>query len=292
MSTYRYIAQRRIRVPVRQLCQVLRVSASAYYAWQRRQAPLAEPAWQVAVRAEFRWHVARYGTRRLRAELHTQGYQVGRWRIRRALAAAGLRAQQPRSFVPRTTDSDPNMRAAPNLLLGQPAPTAPNQVWVGDITYLPKQGGGWLYLATWLDRYSRKVVGWDMRESMPEDLVSEALRRALAVRQPAAGLVVHSDQGSQYSATNFKALVARHQALQSMSRRGNCYDNAHAESFWSRLKTELLDGGSFRNLAEARLEISHYLAYYNAERRHSALGYLAPNRFETHFQTTSQFCAA
>ena len=127
---------------------------------------------------------------------------------------------------------------------------------------------------------------------MPEGLVSEALRRALAVRQPAAGLVAHSDQGSQYAATHFKALLARHEAVQGMGRRGNCYDNAHAESFWSRLKTELLDGGSFRNLAEARLEISHYLAYYNAERRHSALGYLAPNQFETHFQTTSQFCPA
>lgn len=127
---------------------------------------------------------------------------------------------------------------------------------------------------------------------MPRDLASEALRQALAVRQPAAGLVVHSDQGSQYSATTFKALVARHKARQSMSRRGNCYDNAHAESFWSRLKTELLDGGNFRNLTEARLEISHYLAYYNAKRRHSALGYLAPNHFETHFQTASQLCAA
>ena len=198
--------------------------------------------------------------------------------------------------MPRTTDSDPNVRAAPNRLLAQPAPTAPNQVWVGDITYLPyrvrpKQGGGWLYLATWLDRFSRKVVGWDVRETMPEVLVSEALRRALAVRQPVAGLVVHSDQGSQYSATNFKLFVARHQAVQRRIRRGNCYDNAHAESFWSRLKAELLDGGSFRNLSEARLEISHYLAYYNAERGHSALGYLAPNHFETHFQTMSQLCA-
>ena len=292
MSTYRYIAQRRSQVPIRQLCQVLHVSASAYYAWQRGQVPAPEPAWQVAVRKEFRWHSARYGTRRLRAELHAQGHRVGRWRIRRALAAAGLRAQQPRSFVPRTTDSDSTVRASPNRLLGQPAPTAPNQVWVGDITYLPKQGGGWLYLATWLDRYSRKVVGWDVREAMPEGLVSEALRRALAVRQPVAGLVIHSDQGSQYVATNFKALVARHEAVQSMSRRGNCYDNAHAESFWSRLKTELLDGGSFRNLAQARLEISHYIAYYNAERRHSALGYLAPNHFEINFLTASQLCAA
>ena len=145
--------------------------------------------------------------------------------------------------MPRTTDPDPTRWAAPNRLLTQPAPTAPDRVWVGNITYLPRRGGGWLYLATWLDRCSRKIVGWDLRETMPEGLVSEALRRALAARRPAAGLVVHSDQGSQYAATNFQHLLARHDLAQSMSRRGNGYDNAHAESFWSRLKTELLDGG-------------------------------------------------
>ena len=196
---------------------------------------------------------------------------------------------------PRTTDSDPAVRAALNRLLGQPAPTAPNRVWVGDITYLPRQGGGWLYLAVWLDRCSRKVVGWDVRETMPEDLVSEALRRALAVRRPPAGLVVHSDQGSQYSATRFKDLLVKHGIQQSMSRRGNCYDNAlpgttHAESFWSRFKAELLDGGRFPGLEEAKHEISHHIDYYNAERRHSALAYQSPNRFETQFQTTSQLC--
>ena len=132
---------------------------------------------------------------------------------------------------------------------------------------------------------------------MPEDLVSEALRRALAVRRPPAGLVVHSDQGRQYTDARFKALLARYGARQSMSRRGNCYDNAlpgttHAESFWSRFKAELLDGGSFPGLAEAKLEISHHVAYYNAERRHSALGYQPPNHFETHFQTTAQLCPA
>ena len=293
MSTYQHIARRRKQLPVRQLCQALRVSPSAYYAWQHRtKTPAPAPAWQLAVQQAFARHGRRYGTRRLRAEVRAEGYPVGRWRVRRVLAAHGLRAQQPRAFVPRTTDSDPAVRAAPNRLLGQPAPLAPNQVWVGDITYLPRQGGGWLYLATWLDRCSRKVVGWDVRASMPEGLVSEALRRALAVRQPTAGLVVHSDQGSQYSSTNFKALLARHGALQSMSRRGNCYDNAHAESFWSRLKTELRDGGSFPGLAEARLEISHYIAYYIAERRHSALGCLAPNHFETQLQTTSLLCPA
>ena len=293
MSAYQHIAQRRKQAPVRQLCRVLQVAPSAYYAWQQRhQVAALEPAWQVAVRAAFQRHGRRYGTRRLRAEVHAEGHAVGRARIRRTLAAHGLRAQQPRSFVPRTTDSDPARWAAPNRLLDQLAPTAPNRVWVGDITYLPKQGGGWLYLATWLDRCSRKVVGWDLRETMPEDLVSEALRRALAVRQPAAGLIIHSDQGSQYAATRFKDLLTRHGALPSMSRRGNCYDNAHAESFWSRLKTELLDGGSFPSLAEAKLEISHYITYYNAERRHSALGYLAPNHFESQLQTVSQLCPA
>ncbi|MBW3127755.1 IS3 family transposase [Hymenobacter profundi] len=138
-------------------------------------------------------------------------------------------------------------------MLGQPAPTAPNRVWVGDITYLPQQGGSWLYLVVWLDRCSRKIVGWDVRETMPEDLVSEALRRALAVRRPPAGLVVHSDQGIQYSATRFKDLVAQHGTQQSMSRCGNCYDNAHAESLWSRFKAELFDGGSFPSLALAKL---------------------------------------
>jgi putative transposase len=154
--------------------------------------------------------------------------------------------------------------------------------------YLPRQVGGWLYLAVWLDHCSRKVVGWDVRE----DLVSEALRRALVVRRPPAGLVVHSDQGSQYTATRFQNLVAKHGAQQSMSRRGNCYDNAHAEFFWRRFKAELLDGGSFPGLTEAKLEIIHHIAYYNAERRHSALGYLATNHFEIHLQTTSQLCPA
>ena len=166
----------------------------------------------------------------------------------------------------------------PNRLLNHPRPTAPNRVWVGDLTCLPKQGGGGLYLASGQDACSRKIVGWEVRETMPEDLVSEALRRALALRQPPPGLVVHSDQGSQYTATRFRQLLTQHGATQSMSRRGNCYDNAQAESFWSRLKTELLDGGSFPGLQEARLEPAHYIASYNDKRRHSALDYQAPNR--------------
>jgi len=168
-----------------------------------------EPTWQVAVREAFAYHAQRCGTRRPRAAVQAQGHVVEHWRIRRVLKAHGLQAQQPRSFVPRTTDSDPAVRAAPNRPLGQPAPTGPNQVWVGDITYLPRQGGGWLYLAVWLDRCSRKIVGWDVRDAMPEDLVREALRRALAGRRPSAGLIVHSEQDSQYTATRFKVTCSR-----------------------------------------------------------------------------------
>ena len=253
--------------------------------------PAVEAARQVAVREAFADHRQRYGTRRRRAEVQAQGHAVGRRRIRRLLHAHGLRAQQLRAFGPHTTDSDPAVRAAPNRLLGQSAPTAPNRVWVGDLTYLPRQGGGWRYLAGWLARCSRKIVGWDVRDRMPEDLVSEALRRALVVRWPPAGLVVHSDevtsrrhQGSQYPATHFKDLVAKHGARPSRSRRGNCSDNAHVASFGSRFQAALLDGGRFPGLTEARLEISHHIAHFNAERRHSVLGYCSPNHFKTQLQ--------
>lgn len=193
--------------------------------------------------------------------------------------------------MPRTIDSDSTVRAALNRLLGKPALTAANRVWVGNITYLPCQGGDWLYLAVWLDCCSRKVVGWAVRDTMPKDLVREALHR------PLAWLVVHSDSRSQFMATNFKHMLARHALTQSTSWRGNCYDNAlpgmsNSESFWSHLKAELLDGGSFPGMAEAKIEISHHVTHYYAERRHSALGYQTPNHLETQLQTTSQFYLA
>jgi transposase InsO family protein len=290
---YAYIASGQHQQPVRRLCAVLGVCPSAYYAWQiRRRTAGRVPAVETAVVRAFTAHAARYGTRRLQHELRAQGHRLGRARIACVLRRHGLRAQQPRAFVPQTTDSGHGRRVAPNRLLDRPAPTAPDQVWVGDITYLPRQGGGWFYLAVWLDRYSRRVVGWDVRPTMPADLVCEALRRALVVRQPAPGLLVHSDQGSQYTADDFGQLLRGHHAVASMSRQGNCYDNAHAESFWSRLKTELLAGGSFPDLETARLEISHYIAYYNLVRRHSALDYQAPATFETQSATTSQLCPA
>ena len=246
----------------------------------------------MAVREAFAHHSQRYGTRRLRAEVQAQGHAVGRWRIRRVLKAHGLRAQQPRSFVPRTTDSDPAVRAAPNRLLGQPAPTAPNQVWVGDITYLPLQSGAWAYLAAFQDVYTKRVVGWQVLGSMPEELVVSALRRALLSRQPAAGLLVHSDRGGQYCGNIYRRLLTERQLVRSMSRQGECYDNAHAESLWSRVKTEvLLDRAAFASVSEAQAELATYFDYYNYQRRHSALGYECPHIFEQQILlTNAQLC--
>jgi hypothetical protein len=173
----------------------------------------------------------------------------------------------------------------------QPPPPSTGSGWATAPICRGRAAAGCIWPSGWT---AGRVKSWagTCAFAMPEALVSEALRRALVVRRPPAGLVVHSDQGSQYTATRFKELVAKHGAKQSMSRRGNCYDNAHAESFWRRFKAELLDGGSFPGLAEARLEISYHIAYYNAERRHSALGHHSPNHFESQLQTTSQLCPA
>ncbi|RZK22931.1 MAG: IS3 family transposase [Hymenobacter sp.] len=177
--------------------------------------------------------------------------------------------------------ADPAAVVAENLLLGQPAPTAPNQVWVGDITYLPLVGGRWCYLATWRDTCSRRVVGWHLDTHMPTELVLTALEQALTLRQPALGLIVHADRGSQYTSAACRARIAKAQALASFSRPGNPYDNAQAEASWSTLKTELLPhDGAFATLEEARLEVAYYLnTYFNLDRRHSALGYRSPHQF-------------
>lgn len=163
---------------------------------------------------------------------------------------------------------------------------------MGDITYLPLQNGAWAYLAAFQDVYSKRVVGWQVLGSMPEELVVSALRRALLSRQPAAGLLVHSDQGGQYCGTGYRRLLTERHLVRSMSRRGNCYDNAQAESLWSRVKTEvLLDRSSFASVAEAQADLATYFDYYNHQRRHSALGYECPHTFEQQvLSTNGQLC--
>jgi len=192
-----------------------------------------------------------------------------------------LVAVQPRAFVPRTTQSEHGPRVAANYLLNRSAPTAADQVWVGDITYVPLQNGAWAYLAAFQDVYTKRVVGWQVLGTMPEALITTALRRALVSRQPAAGLVVHSDRGGQYCSKAHRRLLMERHLVRSMSRRGECYDNAQAESLWSWVKTEvLLSRAAFASVAEAQAELATYFDYYNHQRRHSALGYECPHCFE------------
>lgn len=295
MSTYRFIARQRAHYPVRRLCQVLAVAPSAYYAWRQRPTPLVA-AWETAAVRVFAQHQRRYGTRRLRAELRAQGHAVGRQRLRGVLHRYGLRALQPRRFTPRTTDSTHGLRCAPNRLLDQPRPVAANRVWVTDITYLPLASGQWAYLCAFQDAATRQVVGWHVLASMPEALVTTALERALLARRPAAGLVVHSDRGGQYCGGAYRQLLTNHHAQCSMGRRGDCYDNAQAESLWSRLKTEELDRRSrpvFADLADAQTSVAAYFDYYNHQRRHSALAYSTPHQFhQQQLTTTAPFCPA
>ena len=286
MSRYQLIRACTEPWPVQLLCRVLGVSPTGYFQWQQRPA-WSTAEWQQAAQVAFTRHARRYGTRRLRAELQAEGHAVGRYPLRSWLHRNDLRALSTRPQRPRTTVADPPAVVAENHLLGQPPPTAPNQVWVGDITYLPLVGGRWCYLATWRVACSRRVVGWHLAAQMPTELVLHALEQALTLRQPAPGLIIHADQGSQYTSAACRARIAAAGAVPSFSRPGNPYDNAQAEAGWSTLKTELLPGGSpFASLEEARLEMAHYIdTYFNLDRRHSALGYRSPHQLEHDLKT-------
>ena len=287
MSRYAFIAACTEPWPVQFLCRVLAVSPAGYYQWRQRPAAAPATAWQAAAQAAFTRHACRYGTRCLRAGLHAEGHAVGRYALRTWLHRHHLQALSTRPPRPRITVADPAATVAKNRLLGQPAPTAPNQVWVGNITYLPLVGGRRCYLATWRDACSRRVVGWHLAAQMPTDLVLHALEQALTRHQPAPGLIGHADRGSQYTSAACRARIAQAGALPSFSRPGNPYDNAQAEAGWSTLKTELLpQGTAFASLEEARLEVAHYLdTYFNLDRRHSALGYRSPHQFERDLKT-------
>ena len=281
---YQFVKQQCSQYPVEALCQVLGVSRSAYYAFaagQTHQSAAKKKQQEADVITVFRDHKRRYGSRRIVKELQAQGRKTGRNKVRTILFANGLIAIQPRSFVPRTTDSRHTLGFSPNLLLNRSHPTGPNQVWVSDTTYIMLANGQWVYLAMWLDLWPGRVVGWCMDTTMEEGLIVTAFHRAALGRGPAQGLIVHSDRGGQYASKVFRRLLSKHQCRQSMSRPDDPYDNAFAESYWSRLKAELIEGGAFLCLDDARLEVGEYIDnYYNTIRRHSALGYPGPIQFE------------
>jgi transposase InsO family protein len=263
----------------------MRVSQSAYHVYQSGQSHVVsatKATLSERVTAVFDRHRRRYGARRIAAELTAEGVSVGRCAVRAQMQRLGLRAIQPRSFVPQTTDSRHTAQISPNLLLDEKnVARQSREVLVGDITYLPLSSGKWGYLASWQDKFSKCIVGWAVEARMTDELVIKAFEKAVAAGSVKVKTIVHTDRGSQYGSNNFRALLAANECRQSMSRRGNCWDNAQAESLFSRYKAELLEDGMFERGAQARSETFSYVeGYYNRVRRHSALGYKSPEEFE------------
>jgi|TARA_B100000959_G_C14931677_1_gene603934 transposase InsO family protein len=264
------------------LCEVLEVHRSRYYAW--RSGSLSRRAREDAVlkpliREIFWEHKRRYGARRIAQELSSRQKCCGVGRVGRLLGEMELKAIQPKSFRPRTTDSRHRLGYSPNLLQASPPPSGINQIWVGDITYIPLENGHFLYLAMLMDLYSRRIVGWELLNHMKEPLVLAALRSAITMRGPGADLIHHTDRGGQYAGKAYRRVLQRAAMRQSMSRADSCYDNAFMESCFGTIKTEL-EMECYENELVARKEIGQYIRYYNTRRRHSALDYSTPEEFE------------
>ncbi len=285
------IQEEKANYPVAMLCRVLEVSRAGYYAWEGRETSARQKADAALVERIRQVHESSrrtYGSPRVRAELKAQGQRVGRHRVARLMRRAGLRARRRRRFV-HTTDSKHGLPVAPNVLARDFNPPAPDRAWATDITYVPTREG-WLYLAVVLDLFSRRVIGWAMDSRIDRHLVLSALDMALKSRRPPAGLVHHSDRGSQYACADYQRALAARGIRCSMSRKGNCWDNAVVESFFSTLKTELVHDRDFPTRESAKAALFEFIeVFYNRQRRHSALGYVSPVEFE---KTASQVSLA
>ena len=265
--------------PVTQSCRVLSVSRSGYYEAQRRSAKPVLCKDSVHLKAAFTASHQSYGSRRLVTAMKNQGIQIGRYRVRSLMRRAALKPVWKRKFI-HTTDSKHDLPIAANILNRQFNPPAPNMAYVSDITYI-RTGTGWLYLAVVLDLFARKVVGWSMAPNMPAELVCNALNMAIQQRQPGPGLIVHSDRGSQYASDLYQDLLDKHGFVCSMSRKGNCWDNAVAERFFLNLKMERVWQRQYANQTEARADITDYIVgFYNSKRLNSVLGNLPPAAYE------------
>jgi transposase InsO family protein len=261
------------------------VSRSGYYNWSAGKSFVQST--EKRRRAEkvkriFYRHRRRYGSRRIKAQLCDEGEKMGRYQIRSLMKAENLEAIRAKRFVPRTTDSKHKSLASPNLLKSEDnQPVEKGQMIIGDITYLPLSNGRWCYLAIWQDKFTRRIVGWAVGARITDDLVIVAFEKAVRSGQVKRGAIVHTDRGSQYVSKDFRRLLKKQGLRQSMSAKGNCYDNAQAESFFSRFKTELVEDGLFDGVEQARSEAFSYIeGYYNRIRKHSSLGYKSPLEFE------------
>ena len=268
--------------PVSVLCETLGVSLSGYYGWKKR--PMSQHQredQQLAEHIHAVYHACRqvYGSPRIHAELRDQGIPCSRKRVARLMRERGLTARR-RHHRTITTRSEPGARVAPNVLDQEFTATRPNEKWTGDITAIWTYEG-WLYLAVVLDLYSRRVIGWAMAATQDEALIERAFQMALLTRHPQTGVLFHSDRGSQYTSDAYQALLANVSATVSMSRTGNCYDNAVTESFFGTLKGECVERFSFQTRGQARQTIFEYVeCFYNRIRRHSSLGYVSPVAYE------------
>ena len=279
---YRFVQGQLGQFPVAALCRVMHVTRSGYYAWQRREPSERQKQDETlldSIRQFFERSKRTYGSPRILRDLKEAGLACGKHRVARLMRQSGLRSVIAPRFRT-TTDSRHSLPVAQNLLDRDFAAPAANRKWASDITYLGT-GQGWLYLAVVLDLFSRRVVGWSMQATLDRSLVLGALESAFGHRRPEAGLIHHSDRGSQYASADFQARLKGQGVLCSMSRRGNCWDNAAVESFFGTLKQELVNRFRFVTRQQARQEVFEYIeVWYNRQRRHSSLGYVSPAEFE------------
>jgi transposase InsO family protein len=285
---YQFIDDHSEQFSITMMCRVLEVSPSGYYAWRGRvpgTRSVENELLDVAVRTLFKESGETYGSPRICRDLRLLGKSYGLNRVARLMRAVGLKARHPRRFTV-TTDSDHDLPIAENILNRGFAVAAPNRVWVSDITYVPT-AQGWLYLTTVLDLYSRRIIGWALSNSLHAEHVVKALKMSLRSRsgEDLQGLLFHSDRGSQYASDEFRQVLFANGITQSMSRRGNCWDNAPAESFFSTLKVERIHRRHYLTREQARVDIFHYIeVFYNRKRSHSKLGYIAPLEYERRHQ--------
>ena len=284
---YQFIQDHQKEFPVQRICNVLGVSVSGYYAWQTRPVSprvQANEKLLAKIRAVHSRSRKTYGSLRVHAELVVDGFQVGKNRVARLMRSANLCGQRKRK-QPRTTNSQHRHPVAPNHLNREFHAIRPNEKWLVDITYIPT-AEGWLYLAVVLDLFSRKIVGWAFSAALESDLVEQAFRMAVHSRPALRGLLHHSDRGSQYAGHAYQQLLSDQPILVSMSRTGNCYDNAPMESFFSTLKCEHVHFQNYQTRQEAQTDIFAYIVgFYNRQRRHSSLDYLSPDEFERRYYT-------
>lgn len=279
---YKFIKVEKANYPITILCKVMQVARSGYYAWTRRPKPMRQRQNEKLVPIVKKIHAKSdetYGTRRIAMSLIAKGIYCGRARARTLMRLAGVQVKHKRRFKI-TTDSKHKLEVSPNLLDRNFTSDEPNVVWVSDITYVWTDEG-WLYLAVVIDLFNRQVVGWSMRKRLATKLVIDAFKMAIWRRRPAPGLIFHSDRGSQYCSALFRKTLKAYGVLSSMSKKGDCWDNAPAESFFASLKKDRIYWRRYKTREEAKQDIFDYLEmFYNSERLHSSLGYVSPREFE------------